>query len=293
MTAEGNAMTTTYSRIAVRKFAGALGAEIEGVDLGGPLDNETFAEIHRAFLDNLVICFRDQHLTPDQHKDFGRRFGGLNVHPYAPALEGHPEVMTIFKEKADKANFGGGWHSDMTFLEKPVLGSMLYARDVPPHGGDTLFLNMYLAYEALSDGMKRLLEELHAVHSANKQYGVDGSEAAKLNEQRTMKPRTSQDAQKEVTHPVVRTHPETGRKCLFVNRAFVERFDGWTKQESQPLLRWLYEHYTRPEFTCRLRWEIDTLTFWDNRCTQHYALNDYHGFRREMHRVTIDGDRVF
>ena len=286
-------MTASYSRIAVRKITGALGAEIEGVDLGTPLDNQTFAEIHRAFLDNLVICFRGQRLTPDQHKAFGRRFGSLNVHPYAPALDGHPEVMTIFKEKADKANFGGGWHSDMTFLETPVLGSMLYARDVPPHGGDTMFLNMHLAYDALSDGMKRMLHGLRAVHSANKQYGVDGSEAAKLNDQRTMKPRTSAEARKEVTHPVVRTHPETGRKCLFVNRAFVERFDGWTKQESQPLLRWLYEHYTRPEFTCRLRWQTDTLTFWDNRCTQHYALNDYHGYRREMHRVTIDGDRVF
>ena len=242
---------------------------------------------------SLVIFFRDQTLTPDQHKNFGKRFGMLNVHPYAPALAGHPEVMTIFKEKDDKANFGGGWHSDMTFLEEPALGSILYAREVPPHGGDTLFANMYLAYESLSHGLKKTLSGLKAVHSANRQYGIEGSEAAQLNEQRSMKPKISADAKKEVLHPVVRTHPDTGRKALYVNRAFTERFEGWTKRESRPLLHYLCDHAVQMEYTCRFRWTKDTLAFWDNRAAQHYALNDYHGFRRVMHRVTVNGTRPF
>jgi taurine dioxygenase len=286
-------MAARYSRIGVKPISGALGAEIEGVDLAKPLDNQIFSEVHQAFLDYQVIFFRDQKITPDQQLAFARRFGTLNVHPYAPSLEGYPEVLRIFKEKDDKVNFGGGWHSDLTFLEKPPLGSVLYAREVPPHGGDTMWTNMYLAYESLSDGLKRTLDGLKAVHSANKQYGIDGSEAAKNNAKRSMKPNVSESAKAEIVHPVVRTHPETGRKALFVNGAFTERFEGWTKEESRPLLSFLYKHAVRPEFTCRFRWEKDSLAFWDNRCTQHYALNDYHGFRREMHRVTIDGDRVF
>lgn len=286
-------MAARYSRIGVKPISGALGAEIEGVDLAKPLDNQIFSEVHQAFLDYQVIFFRDQKITPDQQLAFARRFGTLNVHPYAPSLEGYPEVLRIFKEKDDKVNFGGGWHSDLTFLEKPPLGSVLYAREVPPHGGDTMWTNMYLAYESLSDGLKKTLDGLKAVHSANKQYGIDGSEAAKNNAKRSMKPNVSESAKAEIVHPVVRTHPETGRKALFVNGAFTERFEGWTKEESRPLLSFLYKHAVRPEFTCRFRWEKDSLAFWDNRCTQHYALNDYHGFRREMHRVTIDGDRVF
>jgi taurine dioxygenase len=239
-----------------------------------------------------VIFFRDQVMTPDQHVAFARRFGPISIHPYAASVEGHPEVMRVFKEKEDKVNFGGGWHSDMTFLEKPPLGSILYAKEVPPYGGDTMFANQYLAYDALSDGMKKTLESLNAVHSANAQYGVDGrSEANKNNAKRSMKPATSEDAAEEVIHPVVRTHPETGRKTLYVNVGFTQRFEGWTKKESQPLLRWLYEHCAKPEFTCRFTWATNSIAFWDNRSAQHYALNDYHGFRREMHRVTVEGDR--
>ena len=286
-------MAGPYSRIGVKPISGALGAEIEGVDLAKPLDNQIFSEVHQAFLDHQVIFFRDQQITPDQQLDFARRFGTLNVHPYAPSLDGYPEVLRIFKEKEDRVNFGGGWHSDLTFLEKPPLGSILYAREVPPQGGDTMWTNMYLAYETLSDGLKKTLDGLKAVHSANKQYGIDGSEAARNNEKRSMKPNVSATAKAELAQPVVRTHPETGRKALFVNGAFTDRFEGWTKEESRPLLSFLYKHAVKPEFTCRFRWARDSLAFWDNRCTQHYALNDYHGHRREMYRVTVDGDRVF
>ncbi len=240
----------------------------------------------------LAYWLQQQNMTPDQQVAFARRFGPISIHPYAAAVDGHPEVMRVFKEKDDKVNFGGGWHSDMTFLEKPPLGSVLYAREVPPQGGDTMFANQYLAYEALSPGMKRTLDGLNAVHSANAQYGVDGmSEANRHNDQRSMKPKTSDDAKAEIVHPVVRTHPETGKRALYVNIGFTQRFEGWTKEESRPLLRWLYEHCAKPEFTCRFAWTKNAVAFWDNRCTQHYALNDYHGHRREMHRVTVEGDR--
>lgn len=278
--------------ITVKRIAGALGAELSGVDLSQPLGNEAFAAVHQALLDHCVIFFRDQIMTPDQQVAFARRFGPISIHPYAAAVEGHPEVMRVFKEKDDKVNFGGGWHSDMTFFEKPPLGSVLYAKEVPPQGGDTMFANQYLAYEALSPGMKRTLDGLSAVHSANAQYGVDGmSEANRHNDQRSMKPKTSDDAKAEIVHPVVRTHPETGKRALYVNIGFTQRFEGWTKDESRPLLRWLYEHCAKPEFTCRFAWARNSVAFWDNRCTQHYALNDYHGHRREMHRVTVEGDR--
>ena len=181
-------MTQAGRRLKVTQIAGALGAELAGIDLGAQQDNETFAAIHQAFLDHCVIFFRDQAMTPDQHVAFARRFGPISIHPYAPALEGHPEVMRVFKEKDDKVNFGGGWHSDMTFLEKPPLGSILYAKDIPPYGGDTMFANQYLAYDALSPGMKRTLDGLNAVHSANAQYGVDGrSEASVNNDKRSIK----------------------------------------------------------------------------------------------------------
>jgi taurine dioxygenase len=265
-------------KLSLKRLSGALGAEIGGVDLAAPLGNDTFAAIHQALLDNCVIFFRDQVITPEQHIAFARRFGPISIHPYAASVPGHPEVMRVFKEKDDKVNFGGGWHSDMTFMEKPPLGSILYAKEVPPYGGDTMFANQYLAYDALSPGIA--------------QYGVDGrSEASQNNSKRSMKPATSEDAAEEVVHPVVRTHPETGGKTLYVNVGFTQRFEGWTKKESQPLLRWLYEHCAKPEFTCRFTWAANSVAFWDNRCTQHYALNDYHGFRREMNRVTVEGDR--
>lgn len=279
-----------YQTIEVKPLSGAIGAEIHGVDLTAPLDNETFSEIHQAFLDHLVIFFRDQRLTPDQHLAFARRFGELNRHAYVKGLDGYPEIMEIRKEKEETENFGGLWHSDVTFLEKPALGSVLYAREVPEHGGDTLFANMYLAYEALSEGMRKVLADLTAMHSANQFYG---RRSGFYREGGSMRVKHTEEAEAEVEHPVVRTHPETGRKALYVNSAFTVRFKGMTEAESAPLLKFLYEHLARPEFTCRFRWQADSIAFWDNRCSQHYALNDYHGRQRIMHRVTINGDRPF
>ncbi len=235
-----------------------------------------------------MIFFRDQHdLTPEAHKSFGQRFGSLNVHPYVSGMEDHPEIMEIIKEPEEKLNFGGGWHSDMSFLEKPALGSILHAIEVPPYGGDTLFANQVAAYEALSDGMKALLDGMVAIHSASREYSARGHSAQA---RKSMDAQVADDAP-EFEHPVVRTHPETGRKALYVNPAFTLRFKDMTKRESKPLLNFLFEHSRDERFTCRFRWSDGAVAFWDNRCVWHYALNDYHGHRRHMRRVTVNGDR--
>ncbi len=276
------------NHIEIRPVAGALGAEILGVDLAEPLTDESFETVHRAFLDHQVIFFRDQSLDPEQHKALGRRFGDLNVHPYYRALDGHPEILPVLKEPEARENIGGVWHTDVTFLPAPALGSILYALETPPVGGDTMFASQYHAYEALSDGMKELLAGLRAVHSAD--VFTDRKRREESNAMRSTKLEEREETIESV-HPVVRTHPETGRKGLFVNAAFTRRIDGWTVEESRPLLRYLYAQAVRPEYTCRFRWETGSVAFWDNRCTQHYALNDYPGYRRSMHRVTVEGDR--
>ena len=274
--------------IEVRPVAGALGAEVCGVDLCDALSDEQVDTLRRAFLEHQVIFFRDQSLDPDSHKEMGRRFGELNIHGYYESLPGHPEILPVLKEPEATGNIGGVWHSDVTYLPAPALGSILYALEVPSAGGDTMFASQYLAYETLSDGMKEMLEGLRAIHSSDiftnkaRRDAVNATRTTKLNEV---------DETVESSHPVVRTHPETGRKCLFVNGAFTRRIDGWTAEESRPLLDFLYRQAARPEFTCRFRWEQGSIAFWDNRCTQHYALNDYQGHRRSMHRVTLEGDR--
>jgi taurine dioxygenase len=278
------------SKIEIAPLAGALGAEIYGVDLTRSLTNQEFAEIMQAFLDYQVIFFRDQHdLTPEQHKAFASRFGSLNVHPYVAGMAGHPELLEIIKEPEDKLNFGGGWHSDMSFLEVPALGSILYALEVPQYGGDTLFASQSKAYDALSDGMKGMLSGLSAVHSASREYSAKGASA----QARSSMQSTQVQEAPEYEHPVVRTHPQTGRKGLYINPAFTLRFSGMTKRESKPLLDFLFDHSRDERFTCRFRWQKGSLAFWDNRCCWHYALNDYPGQRRHMRRATINGDKPY
>ncbi|MBI1362168.1 MAG: taurine dioxygenase [Alphaproteobacteria bacterium] len=281
--------TGEYKTIRVKPLSPMIGAEIEGVDLSKPLGNAEFDDIHAAFLKHHVIFFRDQTLTPDQHKAFGRRFGTLNIHPYVKGMADHPEVLEIIKEPSDRINFGGGWHSDMSFLEEPALGSMLYAMEVPEVGGDTLFASQYAAWDALSEGLKATLGQLTAIHSAAEEYGARGHSSAK---RASMDSEVVGDDVPEYEHPVVRTHPETGRKGLYINPAFTLRFKGWSRKESKPLLDYLFDVSRREAFTCRFRWTPGALAFWDNRCVWHYALNDYHGQRRHMRRVTINGGKV-
>lgn len=278
----------TYSHIEVRPLAGALGAEIFGVDLRRELTPEVIAQIRRAHLEYLVIFFRDQHISDDELARFGRCFGELAPLPPHRQVPGKfPELLIIDKQPSDKLVFGWEWHSDTTHLEVPSLGSVLLGKIIPPVGGDTLFANQYLAYETLSEGMKRALSTLRARHS-------NGRILMTL-ERDAVLPSGEAETQKYATawamHPVVRTHPETGRKALFVNEIHTERFDEMTYEESQPLLQFLYRHSTRPEFTCRFRWQEGSIAFWDNRCCQHLALNDYPGQRRLMHRVQIKGTR--
>jgi alpha-ketoglutarate-dependent taurine dioxygenase len=280
----------TQQTIAVSPIAGALGAEIAGVDLSGSLSDRVIGAIRRALLDHLVVFFHDQHLTPEQQLDFGRRFGALQVHDFVEAKAGYPEILEVRKEPEETRNFGGGWHTDVSYLERPSLGSVLYALEVPDYGGDTLFANQYLAYEALSDGMKAMLDGMIAIHSARRPYGPNAARAQDYGPS-SMRFKFSEAAEAETEHPVVRTHVESGRKALYVNRTFTLRFKDMTEEESLPLLDFLCRHAVRPEFTCRFRWRPGSIAFWDNRCVQHNAINDYRGQRRVMHRVTIEGER--
>lgn len=278
----------SFRHIEVRPIAPALGAEIGGVDLARPLDDAVFAEIEAAFHEHLVIFFRDQDLTPETQVRFAARFGPIGRYPFAEPIEGHPDVIAVVKEPDQKTNFGGMWHSDTAYLERPPLGSALFALEVPAVGGDTLFANMYLAYDTLSPGMKALLDDLTAVNSAGKGGGaVRGPHLASG----AMTGRDLDKMTLEAAHPVVRTHPATGRKTLYVNRAHTVRFAEMTQAESAPLLGFLFDHAERDDFTCRFRWTEGALALWDNRCTQHYPLNDYHGHRRVMHRVMVEGER--
>jgi taurine dioxygenase len=273
------------ANLTIRRLAGALGAEIGGVDLADDLPDATIAAIRQALVDHQVVFFRDQTLSPDQQVRLGTRFGPLNIHPYVAGMAGHPEVMEVIKEPEDRVNFGGGWHSDMSFLPVPSIGSILYAVEVPEWGGDTIFASQVAAYEALSPGLKRTLEPLSAVHSAEREYSAKGQSAQK---RRSMAVAEAEGAIGEYTHPVVLTHPESGRKALYVNPAFTVRIDGWTARESRPLLDFLFQHCRHEPFTCRFSWTAGSVAFWDNRQVWHFALNDYPGQRRHMRRVTVD-----
>lgn len=269
----------------VRPISGALGAEILGVDLAKPLSGAAVELIRRALLDYLVVFFRGQSLTPEQQLKFTARFGEISRYPFVEGMRGHPDIVEVIKRADETENFGGIWHSDTTYLEEPPLGSTLLARELPPTGGDTWFANTYLAFEALSPAMRRMLGDLKGVSSSAKPTAASGRAA-----RREEKPGSAGKRILTATHPVVRTHPETGRRALFINVGHTLAFDGWTVQESAPLLAFLFEHLRRPEFTCCFRWRPGSMAFWDNRAAQHCALNDYYGYRRVMHRITIKGD---
>jgi taurine dioxygenase len=271
----------------VRRLTGALGATVHGLDLSEELPADTIADIRQAFVDHHVLVFRDQDLTPEQQMAFGRRFGELDTHPFVVGSSSHPEVIDVVTQPDDVINFGGGWHTDVTFLEEPDLGSILYAVDVPDAGGDTLFSNQHAAYDALSEAMKEVLDGLIAFHSAGPQYG-DGGLSTKS---KSVDTKNAELAGQIVAHPVIRTHPESGRKGLYVNGAFTISLGGFHGDESRTLLRFLLEHAIKERFTCRVAWEPGTLTMWDNRSVQHYALHDYAGQRRHMRRITVKGDR--
>ena len=275
---------TSYRAIKVLPVAGALGAEITGVDLATDLVDETVAEIRRAWLEHLVVFFRDQTLGPDEFLAFARRIGDPVEYPFVKGIDGFPEIIAVTKLPHETVNFGGIWHSDTVYLERPPMATMLIAREVPPFGGDTLFANMYAAYDALSPGMQHQLAGLRAVNSSAR------ADVSKTREDRMREQGNDGETEYVAEHPVVRTHSETGRKALYVNVAHTARFVDMSEEESGPLLRYLFEHSVRPEFTCRFQWQVGSLALWDNRCAMHNPINDYHGYTRAMHRITLAGD---
>jgi taurine dioxygenase len=274
----------TYRHIEVRPLAGALGAEVVGVDMACDLEEDVVKEVRQAFLDHLVIFLRDQNVTPQQQVAFARRFGEPMEYPNLPGLPEAPLITPVVKLEHERNNFGGVWHSDTTYLAEPPMGTMLLALEVPPHGGDTMFANQYLPYEALSDGLRETLDGLIGINSSAK------AEVSKTAEDRLKEAGVERKAL-TAEHPLVRTHPETGRKALYTSDAHTVSIEGWTEKESLPLLKFLWEHQAKPEFTCRFRWQPGSLAFWDNRAAMHNPINDYHGYRRVLHRITLAGDK--
>ncbi len=278
-----------YKSIRVAPLAGALGAEIGGVDLASLKDDAVWKEILRAFVEYSVVVFRDQKLEPADMMRVGERFGPPSYYPFVTGMEGFPYIFEIVKEPSETRNFGGAWHSDSSYLPQPPLATLLYAVETPAYGGDTLFTSTYAAYAALSSGMRRLLDPLVGVFSAELKYGGGRTNmhksigAMKIHD-------TDKAAEIGAEHPLVRTHPETGRKALYLSRSHTVSIKGMSEEESKPIMDYLITHQVKPEFTCRVRWAPGTLTVWDNRCTQHNAVNDYHGQRRRMRRLTVGAE---
>jgi len=280
---------TLMPKIAISTLTPTIGAVIHGVDLADAPDDESIAAIRAALLKHKVIFFEDQHITPVQHRDFAARFGTLHTHPLYPGVPDAPE-MFILDNHAGNPTDNDAWHTDVTFIETPPLGAVLYAKLLPEEGGDTCWANMQAAYEALSKPMQRFLAELDAVHDFNRGFPQTGQVAKQAGKEKASK---ALDEHPPVVHPVVRTHPETGADGLFVNYGFTDRIKGLRRSESDALLNMLFVHVQKPEFQCRWRWKPNAIAFWDNRATQHYAVNDYLPHRRVMHRATILGDRPF
>tara|TARA_Y100000991_G_scaffold205737_1_gene182275 strand:+ start:277 stop:1101 length:825 start_codon:yes stop_codon:yes gene_type:complete len=269
----------------VRPLAPAMGAEVIGIDLSAPLEDAIIAELRNVWLEHQMIVIRGQDLTPAQQLAFAKAIGEPDIYPFLTGLEGFPMITEVLKKENETVNFGGVWHSDTTYQTCPPMATLLYAKDLPPLGGDTLFANQYEAFAQLSAPLRRVLEGLRAINAAGKKR-VAATRSERL-----------KDADSGVNpdnlsgiHPVVRTHPETGRKALFVNVAHTVAFEGWSDEESRGLLEYLFEHQISPEFQCRLEWRLGDVAFWDNRCVQHYPLNDYQGYRRLLHRITLKGD---
>ncbi len=269
-------------QIRVEPLSPVIGAEVFGIDLTGPLTAAIVDTLHSALMTHLVLFFRDQQLSFEQHKQFGKRFGDLHVHPAAPKVAEHPEILVVHADETVQSVAGELWHSDVSCDVEPPMGSILRVEQVPPIGGDTLFASMYAAYESLSDGMQRLLGELTAVHEGRPYYvGRYGGEHLRDGDYPSAE------------HPAIRTHPVTGRNALYVNELFTTRFKELKRNESDALLSFLLKHCASPEFQCRFRWRSNSVAFWDNRCTQHHAIWDYYPETRHGYRVTVQGDRPY
>jgi len=289
LTAEWTARISDYpyAHIGVEQMAGAIGAVISGVDIASPATDDVIGEIRQALDDHLVVFFHDQDITPAQQLAFAQRFGKVIDYPLVQGLETCPEVVPVVKLADERVNFGGLWHADTTYLDEPPMGAMLLAKELPPFGGDTIFANQQLAYKTLSHGMQNVLDNLTVIQSSKK------AAVTRTREDRLKTSAIGDRAEDGMVaeHPAVIRHPRTGRKALFVNSGHTVRFKEMTEEESQPILDYLYHHQVRPEFTCRFTWRVGAMAFWDNFSSQHNPVNDYHNFKRVMHRVTIGSGR--
>lgn len=280
--------------LTVLPITGALGAELRGLDITKPLGATQLQDLRSAIAEHSVVFLRDQAgLSVEQHLELAKLFGKPEPHPIVKGLASHPDILQWTKEAGKPTDFGESWHTDNSYQQQPTAESLLYSLEVPPYGNDTLWASTYAAWDGLSDGLKRMLESLNAVHSPAKAFSSDNSARAdrfegKEGERQYVK---SEALTTEVIHPVCRIHPVTGKKILYVNSMFTLRFEGMTEEESTPLLQYLYHHIAKPEYQCRFRWTPDTLTIWDNRCTQHLAINDNFTHKRTMRRATIQGER--
>ncbi len=272
----------------IEPAAGALGAFVRGLDLTRPLAADQVAALRQSILDHLVVFLPDQLMSLDDLERLTDQLGGRDVTPFVKPVDDRPYVIRVIKEADDELNFANAWHTDLSYLESPPSFTLLHAWDVPDAGGDTIWSNQYLAYDTLSSGLQATLRTLEAVHSAGTAYGTGGYLESVQNKT-SMAIEPSKDAYRQQSHPVVIRHPETGRAALYANPVYATRLAGWSTAESQGLLAHLARHSVNENFTCRLRWRRHMLAIWDNRCTQHNALNDYHGVRREMFRTSVKG----
>ncbi|CAN1532724.1 TauD Probable taurine catabolism dioxygenase [Burkholderiaceae bacterium] len=274
------------TQLEVRPLSRAVGAEILGINLLNPVSDAQIAEIRKLWLQHSVVFFREQPLEPGAFQAFAQRFGEIIEYPFVKGLPDFPLIVPVLKLPHEKHNFGGVWHTDTTYLQEPPMATMLIARELPPVGGDTLFASNYAAFEGLSPALQDTLRTLKGVNSSAK-AAVTHSREDRLADSATDKGRSELNSE----HPVVRTHPETGREALYVNPGHTVRFAGWTEEESAPLLNYLFEQQVKPEYTCRFVWRPGSIAFWDNRCALHNPINDYHGYKRLLHRITLKGDK--
>ena len=274
----------SFTHIKVKPLSPNIGAEITGINLAKSLSKNMLNEIHDALMLFLVVFFRDQSLTSDQLQQVAIQFGNPVPYPFVDGIDGFPEIIEVLKLPDEAENFGGVWHSDTAYLASPSMGAMLYAAEIPETGGDTLFANMYSAYQQLSKGMQSFLAPLSAVNDADK---------SEITRSRVHLLSDSKKKTLRAIHPVIRTHPETSKKLLYVNQAHTTRFNGMTGRESEGLLNYLFDIQSQPEHCCRFQWQTGSLAFWDNRACQHYPLNDYQGQKRLMYRISLAGDRPF
>ena len=274
------------TQLEVRPLSRAVGAEILGINLLDPVSDAQIAEIRKIWLQHGVVFFREQPLEPGAFQAFAQRFGEIIEYPFVKGLPDFPLIVPVLKLPHEKHNFGGVWHTDTTYLQEPPMATMLIARELPPVGGDTLFASNYAAFEGLSPALQDTLRTLKGVNSSAK-AAVTHSREDRVADSATDKGRSELNSE----HPVVRTHPETGREALYVNPGHTLRFAGWTEEESAPLLNYLFEQQVKPEYTCRFVWRPGSIAFWDNRCALHNPINDYHGYKRLLHRITLKGDK--